>query len=155
MNGSPPERARWWKLPLKRCPYCRKLFKQDSRIKDRQKVCSNAECQKRRKNDYQKKWQEKNPMYFQGRYSRLKEWLAENPDYLKNYRQSNKNHIKPHTQEGTGHKRLSSPDVRAGLEARLLQMEHFFKKLPCSDIQVAIGPGNPAVKPCCTQFTPG
>jgi hypothetical protein len=155
LNVPSPERARWWKLSLKRCPLCRKQFKPDPRIKDRQKVCSNAECQKRRKKEYQKKWKEKNPMYFQGRYSRLKEWLAEHPDYLKNYRQSSKNHLRSSTQEDTRRKRLSSPEVRAELETRLLHMEQFFKKLPCHDIQVAIGPENPAVKPCCAQFTPG
>jgi len=112
-------------------------------------VCSNADCQKKRKKKYQKKWQEENPNYFRGRYPHLKEWLADNPDYLKNYRQSNKNHLKPCTQEDTPRKRLSSPVVRASLESRLVEMEKFFRTLPCHDIQVAIGPGNPVVKACC------
>jgi len=45
--------------------------------------------------------------------------------------------------------------VRAGLEARLLQMEQFFRTLPCHDIQVSIGPGNPVRKAVTVIFEEG
>lgn len=140
---------------LKRCPYCRRLFKADPRTEYEQRVCSGAECQKQRKRDYQKKWREKNPKYFQGHYSRLKRWLDKHPDYLKNYRHNNQNHGRIHKKEETRPKEILPLEAHAGLEARIVEMEQIFRNLPCSDIQIPIESRNPELKPFCAQFTHG
>jgi hypothetical protein len=142
-------------VPLMRCPYCRRLFNPNPRTKDRQKVCSRAECQKKRKRDSQKKWCKKNPTYFQGHYPRVKKWRDAHPGYLKNYRRNNPTQSGAHKKEDSGQNEISSFEVRAHLEARIVEMEQFFRTLPCSDIQDVIEAKNPDLKPCCTRFTPG
>lgn len=141
-------------MPLKRCSYCWKLFEPDPRTEYEQRVCSGAECQKQRKRDYQKKWCEKNPTYFQGQYPRVKQWLDEHPDYLKNYRRTSINYVRTRRKE-EGQEGILPLVAPAGLERRIAEVEHLFRNLPCSDIQVARGAENPDLKPLCSQFTPG
>lgn len=143
-------------MALKRCPYCRKLFKPDPRTKHKQRVCSGEECQKKRRKETQKKWRTKNPTYFKDRYPRLKVWLDAHPDYLKDYRHNNHDCITAHKKDSKGPEKIFSPTTSAELmEARLVEMERFFRSLPCSDIQDVIEAENPYAKPCCTQFTHG
>jgi hypothetical protein len=137
------------------CPYCRKLFRPDPRAGSRQKVCSKAECQKKRKKDYQKKWCEENPTYFHNHYKRVKEWLKAHPDYLKNYRRSKLNGPGKDRIKEQKRKKLSPFEVRAELEARIVGMEQLFKNLPCCDIQDVIEGRNVAMKPFCGRFTHG
>ena len=150
----PPERARWWKIPLKRCPYCRKLFKPNPRTAYEQRSCADPECRKKRRRAAQKKWLEKNPTYFHDRYPQVKEWLDDHPGYLNEYRQ--KNRARPVTKIETKQKDGgSTPEVRAGLEARIVVIEEFFRKLPWDDIQDTLKARNPDVTPFYAQFTHG
>ncbi|HQL90113.1 MAG TPA: hypothetical protein PLQ15_05885 [Syntrophales bacterium] len=41
---------------------------------NRQKACREAPCRKKRKQQAQQGWSEKNPGYFRGRYGYVKEW---------------------------------------------------------------------------------
>jgi len=140
---------------LKRCRYCRRLFKPNPRTAYEQRACSSAECQKKRKKDAQKKWLKKNPKYFQGRYPQVKEWLDEHPGYLKEYRRNNRNHTGTVKRRTKKRRAVPLPEVRAGLEARVIAIEQLFSKLPWSDIQVALEARNPDMKPIYTQFTHG
>lgn len=153
LNVSPPERARWWKIPLKRCPYCKKLFKPNPRTAYEQRSCAAAECRKKRKRAAQKKWHKKNPTYFHGRYPQVKEWLDDHPGYLNEYRQ--KNRARTSAKRETKRKTDSIPEVRAGLEARIVVIEEFFRKLPWDDIQDTLKARNPDGMPFYTQFTHG
>jgi hypothetical protein len=129
------------------------LFRPDPRVGSRQKVCSKAECQKKRKKDYQKKWCEKNPTYFHSHYKRVKEWLKEHPDYLKNYRRNKLNRpVRDMLKEQKG-KDLSPFEVRSELEARIVGMEQLFKNLPCCDIQVEREGRNVDMKPFCSRYS--
>jgi hypothetical protein len=59
----------------KRCKYCGRYFVPDKRVGNRQRSCTRSECKKKRKQEAQKKWLEKNPDYFKGRYKDyVKEW---------------------------------------------------------------------------------
>jgi hypothetical protein len=58
----------------KRCQFCGRFFIPDYRVGERQKACSRAECRQARKRLAQETWGSKNPGYFQGRYSYVKEW---------------------------------------------------------------------------------
>lgn len=143
-------------MALKRCPYCRKLFKPDPRTEYEQRVCSRAECQEQRKREYQKKWRTKNPTYFKNRYQRHKERLDAHPDYLKNYHHNNHDGTVAHKKDNKEPEKRFSPKDRAELmEARLIEMERFFNALPCSDMQISRETGNSYVKPLCARFTPG
>jgi hypothetical protein len=78
-------------MPRRRCRYCRRLFRPDPHVKERQRSCAAPNCRRQRKAEAQKVWQQKkeNSGYFRGRYSYLEEWLARpgNENYLKKYRQ--------------------------------------------------------------------
>jgi hypothetical protein len=58
----------------KRCAYCGRYFVPDPRVGDRQKACNSEECRKKRKEEAQRRWLEKNPGYFRDRYDYVKEW---------------------------------------------------------------------------------
>lgn len=74
------------KVQQKRCVYCGRFFRPDYRVKDRQKSCKSKQCQARRKKESQRRWLEKNPGYFRGRYPNTKEWRERNPDYQRRWR---------------------------------------------------------------------
>lgn len=82
-------------IQTKICEVCGEAFTPDPRVGNRQRVCKKLSCQAERKHRAQKRWVEKNPGYFTGRYPYLKQWLKEHPDYLKNYRHRGKSPSKP------------------------------------------------------------
>lgn len=73
-------------MPNKICEVCQQLFRPDHRVGPRQRVCGKLECKQERKRRAQRDWLRRNPGYFKGRYPMLKIWLAEHPNYLKEYR---------------------------------------------------------------------
>jgi hypothetical protein len=50
----------------KRCLVCKKMFRPDSRVKDRQRVCSEEDCQHKRRSKTQASWRARNPDYHNG-----------------------------------------------------------------------------------------
>jgi hypothetical protein len=44
------------------------------RVGDKQKACQSEGCRRNRKQEAQRRWLEKNPGYFRGRYDYVKEW---------------------------------------------------------------------------------
>ena len=73
-------------IKQKRCIYCRRSFKPDRRVGDRQKSCKEKACQKRRKGQSQKMSVAANPGYFDGRSAYVQEWRSRNPDYQRRWR---------------------------------------------------------------------
>ena len=142
-------------MSLKRCQYCRKLFEPNPRTAYEQRACFETECKKKRKKDAQRKWCEKNPTYFHAQYPRVKEWLDEHPGYLKNYRRNNRDHAGTGKKKEKRRKQSLPPEARARLEARVIEIEQFFRGLPCCDIQDTIEAKNSDLKPLCAQFTFG
>jgi len=63
----------------KRCEYCGRYFIPDKRAGNRQKTCGRGECKRKRKKSAQRAWSLKNPGYFNGRYSYVKEWRQRRP----------------------------------------------------------------------------
>ena len=61
---------------VKRCKFCGRFFVPDKRAGDRQQACRRKECHRARKQLAQAHWQKKNPGYFKGRYSYVKQWRA-------------------------------------------------------------------------------
>jgi hypothetical protein len=70
----------------KRCICCGRYFKPDSRVGNRQKACNDKACQRKRKKENQRTWVESNPGYFQGRYTYVKQWRKDKPDYQRRWR---------------------------------------------------------------------
>lgn len=61
-------------MEIKKCLLCGRFFIPDSRVGERQKVCSRKKCQKERKRLAQFKWCRKNPRYFADRYEYVRSW---------------------------------------------------------------------------------
>lgn len=74
----------------KRCICCGRFFVPDCRVGDRQKSCKSKKCQDKRKKLSQKRWVEKNPDCFKGRYENTKQWRKDNPDYQRQWRAKNR-----------------------------------------------------------------
>lgn len=59
---------------MARCAYCGQYFMPDVRVGIRQKACFQPACKNIRKKDAQRRWCDKNPGYFQGRYPYVRAW---------------------------------------------------------------------------------
>ena len=53
-------------VPKKRCSECRKMFRPDPRVGDRQNACGRDECQRQRRAKTQANWRSGNPSYQSG-----------------------------------------------------------------------------------------
>jgi hypothetical protein len=74
-------------LLTRRCPYCQQVFEPSSRRPD-QVICSRAECQARRRNDYRRRKRQTDPVYAQVVRDSRQKWRDAHPDYQKNYWQT-------------------------------------------------------------------
>lgn len=72
----------------RRCPYCQKSFL-PSVYRPQQEVCSDTECQRRRRTHYHRKKIANDPEYHQVVVESRKKWRAQHPDYEKQRRQAN------------------------------------------------------------------
>ena len=70
----------------KRCVYCGRFYRPDPRARGTQKSCKSPKCRAKRKRESHKKWLKANPEYFKGRYSEVKEWRSNHPDYQRLWR---------------------------------------------------------------------
>jgi len=53
-------------LPKKRCSVCRRKFRPDPRVGERQHACSEERCQHQRRAETQASWRSRNPSYQRG-----------------------------------------------------------------------------------------
>lgn len=148
----------------RRCPYCKALYFPEPRIKDRQRACKERECQRRRKQESQRRWVKRNPGYFRNRYPNTKEWLSAHPDYLKRYREIHPEYVRCNREtqrhrdrrrrKGCGRmldiqdKILIQPlenidknptfpllDIQDKIRCQPIDIINFLAQLPCLDIQ--------------------
>ena len=68
------------------CRYCQQIF-QPSKYRPEQRVCSDSECQKRRRSDYHRERLRHDPAYADDVRASQKKWRAANADYWQRYRQ--------------------------------------------------------------------
>lgn len=74
-------------IPICRCPYCHHIF-QPSPYRLQQRVCSKAECQRRRRADYHRQKIRIDPLYALVVQDSRKQWRSEHADYQKTYWQT-------------------------------------------------------------------
>jgi hypothetical protein len=72
----------------RRCPYCHSSFL-PSAYRPQQSVCSQPECQRRRRTDYHRKKLATDAEYHQVALESQKQWREEHPDYQKQWRRQN------------------------------------------------------------------
>ena len=148
---------------MKECPYCKTLFTPHPKVGKRQKICGDPACKVALKADNNRKWRQRNPDHFCNDYSRLKDWLGQNPGYLKEYRKSHPEYVKKNREAQRVRDRRKklhldiqaqlkrqtpeitnqlweSPnlDIQAQLDVKLLEITFLFSTLPCLDIQVQL-----------------
>jgi hypothetical protein len=71
-------------LPPRCCCYCQQSFQPSKRRPD-QRVCGQADCQRRRRADYHRHKIETDPEYEEVVRDSRKKWRQAHPDYQKNY----------------------------------------------------------------------
>ena len=81
------------KSQQKKCQFCGRFFRPDSRVGKRQIACSREICRKLRKQKAQRTWLAGNPDYFKGRSLETKAWRLNNPDYQRTWRQRRRREI--------------------------------------------------------------
>jgi hypothetical protein len=67
------------------CPYCQQLFV-PSIYRPQQVVCSQPECQRRRRREYHRQKLARDSLYRQVAQESQKKWRDAHPDYLREYR---------------------------------------------------------------------
>jgi hypothetical protein len=75
-------------MPGRPCRYCLKIF-QPSKYQPSQSVCSNADCQRQRRNDYHRQKTAIDPECRRVCADSPRKWRARNPDYWRRYREKN------------------------------------------------------------------
>ena len=145
---------------MKECPYCKTQFIPHPKVGKRQKTCGKPACKKALKSDNNRKWRQRNPDYYSKGYSRLKDWLEENPGYLKRYRGSHPAYVKKNREAQRVRDRRkklrldiqaqlkgqiptitnelwesSNLDINAQLDAKPLEITFLFSTLLCLDMQ--------------------
>ena len=70
----------------RRCRYCEVIF-QPSKYQPRQAVCSQSECQRRRRTDYHRQKIAADPVYRQECLDSPRKWRSRNSDYWRRYRE--------------------------------------------------------------------
>ncbi|MBK8871896.1 MAG: hypothetical protein IPN19_12915 [Elusimicrobia bacterium] len=122
----------------KRCAYCHSAYRPDPRTARFQKSCSAPACRRKRKQEAQSWYLQKNPDYFRGRYGQVKVWLAAHPGYLKAYRASHPEHlVKKRLQDRRRRQRMKG--ARADIQDTMLRRKvRALKDLRGADIQDTI-----------------
>ncbi|MBW2203029.1 MAG: hypothetical protein JRF52_02750 [Deltaproteobacteria bacterium] len=145
---------------MKKCPYCKTQFIPHPKVGDRQKTCGKPACKAALKSDNNRKWCQRNPDYYSKGYSRLKDWLEENPGYLKRYRGSHPEYVKKNRDAQRVRDRRkklhldiqaqlkrqipeitnelwesSNLDIQAQLDVKPLEITFVLSTLPCLDMQ--------------------
>lgn len=122
----------------KRCAYCHREYRPDPRTARFQKSCSAPACRRKRKQEAQSRYLQKNPDYFRGRYGQVKVWLAAHPGYLRAYRASHPEHlVKKRRQDRRRRQRMKG--ARADIQVTMLRRKVWaLQKLRGADIQDTI-----------------
>ena len=96
-------------MESRNCFFCNVVFN-PNKYSPRQKVCSNAECQKKRQLDSMRSWRKKNPNYFKYDESKGLEWLElqrrrskiwrdKNPEKVRSYRSAHSQEYRQYMRE--------------------------------------------------------
>ena len=148
------------------------------KVSSRQKTCGSPECKKALKSENNKRWRRRNAACcqkdYQKDYPRVKEWLDQNPGYLKKYRQDHPEYVQKNREAQRSRDRSkklrldiqaqlkrqasqitdklwdsSNLDIQAHLGIKPIEMTLLFSSLPCLDIQVQLD------KPFALRDNPG
>jgi hypothetical protein len=78
----------------KRCPFCRRLFVSEPRVKERQQTCGRQSCRRERKRQIGAQWRARHPDYFRGMYPQQKQAYGTRAEYKRRYRSQNPEYVR-------------------------------------------------------------
>lgn len=87
-------RGRVFMPKQKRCPFCRRLFIPDPRVKGWQTTCGRQECRRARKQKSNRKWRSDHPEYFRGMYQQQTDAYGTRAGYKRQYRKENPEYVR-------------------------------------------------------------
>jgi hypothetical protein len=109
-----------------KCPFCRRLFIPDLRVKERQKTCGRKECRGEQKRQSDARWRSQNPDYFRNLYPQQKQAYGTRAEYRRRYRKDHPDYVRrnaafvkkcrdKHRKPRSGSVSHTSPDLRLTL----------------------------------------
>jgi hypothetical protein len=98
------------------CAHCRRFFDPNPRVKN-QCYCSRKDCQRARKNRWQKHKLATDPDYRDNQRECQKAWQDRNPDYWRNYRRRHPQYVK--------HNRIRQRLRNRGRRRRIAKMDAY------------------------------
>ena len=126
------------KITTRKCPYCHTFFIPTPRGggKD-QKVCKKPSCKKALKAESNARWRRNNPNSCLNDYPRVKQWLDQHPDYLKQYRANHPEYVQKNrdAQRQRDQRKKLHLDIQAQIRDQLPEITKQLQHLPFLDIQ--------------------
>jgi S-adenosylmethionine hydrolase len=125
-------------IKRKKCAFCGQSFTPDPRAGKRQKACPRKECRRQRKSLSQKRWVEKNPEYFHGRYANTRAWLDQHPGYLREYRRNHPEYVEKNRIRTSARKKELKEgqfDIQDELKSQLIDISQVKFRKAGFDIQ--------------------
>ncbi len=111
------------RTPRKRpCRFCRRWFRPDRRLKERQYACSAAACQRRRQAGNRARWLARSPGYFRRRAEKHRAWRRAHPDANRLWRAAHPDVRKRQDRARAERRRRARLRVSAEQEAMALQL---------------------------------
>lgn len=107
-------------MTRKRCRHCRRLFTVCPRNPD-QKYCSASQCQKARKQKWQRKKIRKDPAYRLNQQDARKGWQDKNPGYWKIYREEHPEYTRRNREKQRSRNRLQR--IMAAISRQIAKMD--------------------------------
>jgi hypothetical protein len=126
------------KMTTRKCPYCHTFFIPTPRGGGkRQKVCGKPSCKKALKAENNARWRRENPDCWHNDYPRVKQWLDQHPDYLKQYRADHPEYVQKNreAQRQRDRKKRIHLDIQAQIRDQLPVITKQLRYLPFLDIQ--------------------
>ena len=124
----------------RKCRFCPTLFVPDPRLGSRQQTCDNPKCRKALKAENNARWRKANPDYFRNDYPRVKQWLADHPGYLRDYRRIHPEYVEKNRKAQRRRDRLKklALDIQASIISKRAEINQELADLPRLDIQDSI-----------------
>ena len=125
-------------MTTRKCAYCHTFFIPTPRGGGkRQKVCGKPSCKKALKAENNARWRRENPDCWHNDYPRVKQWLDQHPDYLKQYRADHPEYVQKNreAQRQRDRKKRIHLDIQAQIRDQLPVITKQLRYLPFLDIQ--------------------
>lgn len=114
----------------KRCLYCRRLFYVDPRCNN-PKACRDPKCQRRRRNEFHKRWRDRDPEVLEDRRRATRDWFSKHRGYLRDYRDRHGDYVERNRKKQRERRRKRRVDKSTSiLGYHIDNQQEYFKLVP-------------------------